>query len=36
MREKIEEIEELKKEEEDIVKDYELKIENIMTNNILQ
>ena len=30
------EIEELKKEEEDIVREYELRIENIMTNNILQ
>ena len=33
LREKILEIEELKKEEQDIIRDYESKIENIMINN---
>ena len=33
LREKIVEIEELQKEEEDIVREYELRIENIMNNN---
>ena len=33
LREKILEIEALKKEEEDIVREYELKIENMMNNN---
>ena len=36
LREKIVEIEELKKEEEDIVRDYELKIGNIMSNNVIE
>ena len=36
LREKIVEIEELKKEEEDIVRDYELKIGNIMSNNMIE
>ena len=36
LREKIVEIEELKKEEEDIVRDYELKIGNIMGNNMIE
>jgi hypothetical protein len=36
LREKIVEIEELKKEEEDIVRDYELKIGNIMNNNMIE
>ena len=33
LREKIMEIEELQKEEEDIVREYELRIQNIMNNN---
>ena len=33
LRDKIMEIEGLQKEEEDIVREYELRIENIMNNN---